>query len=245
MNRHVRLLGLSFILAACSGERPAEPDPATTSGEIVGGVDDTTHTNVVMLANPGGSCTASLIAPNLVLTARHCVAQNVTQGIGCDINGNSTNGDHVGNNYAAANLKVFTGQSPQFWGTPVAVGAQLFTVQSKNLCNNDIALLVLNKAVTSAPPLKIRRDYPPQIGELVTAVGYGAINDNSQGSGKRRMRANVPVRSVGKDWNELTGEGDMGLWLGLQVRGCGRAGPWVRRARTPSCHAARTGRASR
>lgn len=209
MNRHVRLLGLSFILAACSGERPAEPDPATTSAEIVGGVDDTTHTNVVMLTNPGGSCTASLIAPNLVLTARHCVAQNVTQGIGCDINGNSTNGDHVGNNYAASNLKVFTGQSPQFWGTPVAVGSQLFTVQSKNLCNNDIALVVLNKAVTSAPPLKIRRDYPPQIGELVTAVGYGAINDNSQGSGKRRMRANVPVRSVGKDWNELTGEGEL------------------------------------
>ena len=55
---------------------------------------------VVLVADPRGNCTASLIAPNLVLTARHCVAQNVTQGIGCDINGKSTNGDHAGNNYA-------------------------------------------------------------------------------------------------------------------------------------------------
>lgn len=210
MNRPLRFLGLASLLSvvACSGSDPAS-SVDTAAEEIVGGVDDTTHPAVVMLTNPGGNCTASLIAPNLVLTARHCVAQNVTQGIGCDINGNSTNGDHVGNNYTASSLKVFTGLTPQFWGTPVAVGAQLFTVQTKNLCNNDIALLVLNKAVTGVTPLKIRRDYPPQIGEKVTAVGYGAVNDNQQGSGKRRMRANVPIRSVGKDWNELTGEGEI------------------------------------
>lgn len=209
MNRPVRFLGLATLAVSvsCSGSDPTSP--STTAQEIVGGVDDTSHTNVVMLTNPSGSCTASLIAPNLVLTARHCVAQNVTQGIGCDINGNSTNGDHVGANYTASSLKVFTGATPTPWGTPAAVGAQLFTTAGKNLCNNDIALLVLNKAITSAPPLKIRRDYPPQIGEMVTAVGYGAINDNSFGSGKRRMRANVPVRTVGKDWNELTGEGEL------------------------------------
>ncbi len=78
----------------------------------MGGVDDTAHPAVVLLTNPGGNCTASLIAPNLVLTARHCVAQNVTQGIGCDINGKSTNGDHVGANYAASSMKVFTGLQP-------------------------------------------------------------------------------------------------------------------------------------
>lgn len=37
-------------------------------------------------------------------------------------------------------------------------------------------------------------------------MGYGAVNDDRRGSGKRRdAHANVIVRSVGKDWNELTG----------------------------------------
>ncbi|MBI3205641.1 MAG: S1 family peptidase [Myxococcales bacterium] len=210
MIRRAHLLGLALTSLACSAHDPQRPDPGTAAEEIVGGVDDTTHPAVVLLNNPGGNCTASLIAPNLVLTARHCVAQNITQGIGCDINGKSSNGDHVGANYAASSLKVFTGAQPNPWGsTPAAVGTQLFTVNTKNLCNADIALVVLNKAVTVAPPLKIRRDAPPVIGELVTAVGYGAVNDNQQGSGKRRMRANVTVRSVGKDWNELNGAGEL------------------------------------
>lgn len=210
MIRRALLLGLALTAFACSGHDPERPQPGTAAEEIVGGVDDTAHPAVVLLSNPGGNCTASLIAPNLVLTARHCVAQNVTQGIGCDINGKSTNGDHVGANYAASSMKVFTGLQPNPWGgTPAAVGSQLFTVNTKNLCNADIALLVLNKAVTVAPPLKIRRDAPPIIGEAVTAVGYGAVNDNQQGSGKRRMRANVIVRSVGKDWNELTGAAEL------------------------------------
>ncbi len=208
MNRRALFLGLAFAALACSSHDLERSAPGSTSDEIVGGVDDTTHPAVVLLNNPSGNCTASLIAPNLVLTARHCVAQNVTQGIGCDINGKSTNGDHVGNNYAASSMKVFTGQVPN-WNSPAATGTQLFTVNSKNLCNNDIALLVLNKAVTSAPPIKIRRDAPPIIGELVTAVGYGSINDNQQGSGKRRMRANVKVFSAGKDWNQLIGDAEI------------------------------------
>jgi hypothetical protein len=57
----------------------------------------------------------------------------------------------------------------------------------------------------------VRLDWGPQAGELTTAVGYGAINDAQQGSGKRRRRPNVPVLTAGQDWNHLTGASELAV----------------------------------
>lgn len=231
MKRTIYPFGLAglLLLAGCSGEPPPPVPTAQHAEEIVGGVTDTgtgSHPAVVYLTNGGGACTGSLIAPNLVLTARHCVAQNITQGIGCDIYGASSNGDHVGNNNSPSSLKIFTGVSPQFWGTPVAVGTQLFTAPGKNLCNNDIALIVLNKAITGVVPMRVRLDWGPVMGEKGTAVGYGITNQNSPGSsGTRRRRTNVPVLSVGQDWNELTGSNEFSTGQGVCSGDSG--GPFV------------------
>lgn len=196
------------LLVACSGGDSGRTDPGTKSDAIIGGVADTgagAHPNVVFLTHSGYSCTGSLIAPKLVLTARHCVSENVTQGIGCDIYGNSQNGDHVGNDYTPSSIQVHTGASP---GATVAVGTQILHPPGKNLCNNDIALVVLNQAVAGTP-IKIRTTYAPAIGEIGTAVGYGGTNQNGGGAGSRRRRENVPVISVGQDWNQLNGANEL------------------------------------
>ncbi|MCS6899364.1 MAG: trypsin-like serine protease [Myxococcales bacterium] len=169
------------------------------------------HQAVVLLSltNQGGLCTGSLIAPNLVLTAWHCVAINLTEGIGCDIDGNSTNGDHVSGDHDPASIQVFTGTNPHFWsGQGVAKGKKIFHPEGFNLCNKDIALILLDKAVNVAPPMKLRLDFSAQIGELTTVVGYGKTSNNDWNSGVRYRRENIPVISVGRDINEYLGENE-------------------------------------
>src|SRR5215510_9563338 len=66
-------------LVACSTDGTRAPDVDTARMAIVGGTTDSMNMGVVALAvsRPGlfvGHCSGTLIAPNLVMTARHCVA---------------------------------------------------------------------------------------------------------------------------------------------------------------------------
>ncbi|MEB2312776.1 MAG: S1 family peptidase [Sorangiineae bacterium] len=212
----VTFLSFASTVTACSASAP-NPPVGEHREAINGGVLDDgsgAHEGVVMLTLPGGgACTGSLIAPKLVITARHCVSQNVTEGIACDIYGGSQNGDHVGADHDPSRIGVHLGSSP---GQTVAHGTQILHPDGNNLCTNDIGLVVLDTAITSVPLVPIRLDWGPVIGELATAVGYGMTND-SQGwtAGTRRRRGNVPVLSVGPDWNALIGAGELAAGQGI------------------------------
>src|SRR5262245_16693816 len=70
-------VGLAALAVACGGSVSDSRRPRQARAPIAGGLDDVTHTGVLALAlknDPLALCSASLIAPNLVLTARHCVA---------------------------------------------------------------------------------------------------------------------------------------------------------------------------
>ncbi len=189
------------LVLSCSSTPAEEPERTTRFG-IVGGEADSApgdHPGVVYLVHDNLGCSGTLIAPNLVLTARHCVSVNLTQTTGCDVFGNSTNGDQVGSDVPADSIQVMTGVNP---GAPQAVGAQLFHPPGSILCNADIALIVLSQAIAGITPQKIRTTAPPLIGELGTAVGYGVTSSSGGGGGTRRRRKDVPVISVGQDLNE-------------------------------------------
>src|SRR5262245_53164761 len=84
-----------LALAGCGSPEGSVEPLADTPAPISGGATDLAHQSVFMLIahyeNAGGQCTATLIAPNLLLTARHCVSPGASdEHVLC---GNSVLGD--------------------------------------------------------------------------------------------------------------------------------------------------------
>jgi len=141
------------------------------SEPIVGGATDTDHDAVLAIAlvtrKEEALCSGSLIAPNLVLTARHCVAVTASEQVQC---GSST----FGQLYQPDNLWVSS-------STNVG-GSNFYPVREiavpdndSELCGSDIALMILNGQFreSSIAPIAPRLDTPAKKGEVITAVGYG------------------------------------------------------------------------
>ena len=54
-------------------------------------------------------CSGALVAPNLILTARHCVSRAVTATPSCDARGRSHNGDHLAEDVDPSSIAIYTG----------------------------------------------------------------------------------------------------------------------------------------
>ncbi|MEO9142390.1 MAG: trypsin-like serine protease [Polyangiaceae bacterium] len=205
-----------FSAAACSAQK-TDGESVTQSGEpIQGGSDDTAHPFVMgfCVAEFGGGiqdckdlqadiCTGALIAPNVVVTARHCV-QQTDEAIDCSTS--------VFGSARTSASNMFVTTSPTFAGSSTASWHQVAKVTvptPTGVCGNDIAILTLTKnvAATEATPVIPVVQYSmstrPMFSRQVTAIGYGATqadpNGQPPGAGTKRIKTNISLECTNDD----------------------------------------------
>jgi hypothetical protein len=195
-------LALALALSACASaaDPPTVGDSAVQADEveIVTGVPDHGRDPAVVALDIGdvALCTASLIAPDVILTARHCVSFT-TESVACP----ATTPQITGNR-APSSLKVLLGDDVAS-SHEVAQGKAVLVPPGDALCDADIALVVLDRPVAGVDPLAVSKDGIAQ-GAHVTAVGYGKRGDDGS-AGQKLLRSHVQVLDT-SDTEFLVGE---------------------------------------
>ncbi len=207
---------VAVTVAACGSQSPDHssspsgaqgPSPVTADEvEIVQGIPDRDRDPAVVAIDIADSalCTGSLVAPNVVLTARHCVARTVER-IECP-----ASSPQVGEQRRADSLHILVGDDAQV-AREVARGKAIVTPKGWSLCDADIAFIVLDRDVAGIDPLPIRR-HGVAAGDHVRAIGYGRAGDG-QTAGAKLLRDHVKVLDTSADEfivGEATCQGDSG-----------------------------------
>lgn len=162
------------------------------------------HDAVVLLAHNGAggtwdfSCSATLIAPNLLVTARHCLSVLADDNVACDGEGNQVVGSAIGADRNPSDFSVYVGPARPVQGTTKvsAIGKTIFHDTATTLCGHDLAFLLLDRSLDKTTILPVRLGGAPAVGESIVAVGYGQLRDGTDPP-VRQERANIPVRYVG------------------------------------------------
>src|ERR1700678_1803180 len=153
--------GLAVAGAGCV-RGPSGPDPRMTqaleleeSGVVAIGTSldgDPSHITL---------CSGAMVAPNLVLTARHCVSRSIMSTPSCDARGRSHNGAHLADDADPALVSVFVGQRVHVdHDVPRAHGVRTLRPTGQVLCDADVAFLVLDRPLIGVAILPLRLHAP-------------------------------------------------------------------------------------
>jgi hypothetical protein len=230
-------LAAAAVSGGCGAATGLEPAPArgpvlfegpervgAAAEAVEGGASDASDDAVVgVVLSDGGPgvvklCSGSLIAPNLVLTAQHCVAQT-----GKYVNWDTTT---FGPAADPGDIKVTPNHSMWSPNATFWPGRELVLPPgAPAVCGRDLALIVLVDPMPSerAQPVTPRLDDLVLEGEEYAAVGFGNTHDGAGDSGTRRRRDGLAVECVGGGCGSAGGV-DGREWRGNQGACSGDSG---------------------
>lgn len=196
---------LALSSLGCTAAEVPEDEPVGIYGApIKGGYNDSVDTAVVGIYDysVGAICSGSLLAPNMVLTARHCVSDTSEQVV-C---GQAKPGAaHSAKYFFVTTKPNMDSQNPNDYHKVVEVRTLPLDTASpdpllkkEDLCGRDQAILILEGNIdpAEATPYVPRVDVELVPGEQYYAVGFGATNDNGAGAGVRRRRDDLFINCV-------------------------------------------------
>ncbi|MBX3186464.1 MAG: trypsin-like serine protease [Labilithrix sp.] len=203
----VACLGVFAFAFACSGRDEAVATRSSAQA-IVSGTPDATRPDVLVLLEDASSfrCTATLIAPNLVITARHCVGKSTGSTALC--RGDATDDGaqalpvYAGNVDAAP---MFVAATPST--TALARAKTIYDDGATTTCGHDVALIELDRKIAGIVPAKLRRT-PLAPGALLVVMGFGWIDRNQSVNATERMRGSTNVLALGPTVHSFKPFGD-------------------------------------
>ena len=147
---------LSLASGALLSPVHAQVFPRILNGRILNGdqTDSFESVGIVGSMQFGGFCSGTLISPLHVLTAAHCA--EVTTG--------DTDGTFIIDGELYLTSRVF-----------------IHPAYDEETLDNDIAIYELSEEVSGVEPSSILRD-APEVGELLTIVGFGGTGDGESGA---------------------------------------------------------------
>jgi V8-like Glu-specific endopeptidase len=200
-------LAFGILTFGCSDTERGADRPV--SQPILNGVPAPEESAVVAVINfAGGSCSGAVIAPRLVLTARHCIAE--TEGEELEVRCGETK--FVAPDSPGA---IFVVTLPEVSDDPddyAAVSTIRVPEADPELCGHDVALLVTERPLAGITPLEPRIDPEATAGERFSSIGYGRDDAIGGPYGIRRRRDDLEVACVGASCAD-TGVRDR-EWLG-------------------------------
>jgi len=209
----VKRVGVAFagiclsglVLGCTDGSLPAPVEQERTPivhGDASAPSDDA----VVSLSANGIACTAALIAPDVLVTALHCVSQiNLVQSFNCRSDGTlapGSSGGMIGPTVDPSTITVSIGAAPKATGVH---GKTIYGTNSPVVCRDDLAVVVLDGPVpVDVPPVSLRFTRSTKDGESVRAVGYG-LDENNHDTG-RNERDDLTILGVGSPNSVVAGD---------------------------------------
>jgi Trypsin len=207
MKRHVSA-ALAVVLLGCGGTSTTDIASVGQSSTHVQMLDasaaTSAHDFVITMADmvdpTGLECDAVLLAPNLLVTARHCVGNvdDTDESSTCSASGAISKTPAVKGDFAAANFSFY---ADGLLEKSFAVhAAQIIDDDANVLCGHDIAFIVLDGPIDGVSTASLGTTADTfAVGDTLSVVGFGATDSSGSGLDSKTLleRDDMSIIAIG------------------------------------------------